>query len=91
MKARMFLALAGTVLFFPLAFAQAAKRPQWDQKKARSAVEKITQLEQTQRRPWDNIAWLTDVDAAVARARKENKPILLYFFVKKGGPSTAPC
>jgi len=94
MKARTYLMLAGlATLALPLfAFSQAqAERPQWDQKKAVAAVKRLTELEQSQSKPWDKTAWMTDVDAAVARARKENKPIFLYFYVSKGGPATAKC
>jgi hypothetical protein len=80
------------LLFPSLSLAQeAAKRPEWDQKKAVEQVKKVIDLEKTQGQPWDKVAWMTDVEAAVARAKKEDKPIFLYFYVKKGGPSEAPC
>jgi hypothetical protein len=85
-------AAAIAAMFAPLAFAQDAEtRPEWDQQKAVALVQKVIALEATESQPWDKIAWLTDVDKAVARAQKENKPIFLYFSVVKGGPATAPC
>nr|CAA9212254.1 hypothetical protein AVDCRST_MAG63-14 [uncultured Armatimonadetes bacterium] len=85
--------VAGLMLSLPyLAYSRAqAERPEWDQGKAVEAVKKVTALEAARRQPWDKIAWLTDVDAAVARARKENRPIFLYFYVEKGGPAAAMC
>ena len=93
MKARTLLALTGAVVALPLlAFCQdQAARPEWDQKKAAEKVQKVIALEETGR-PWDRIAWMTDAEAAVTRARKESKPIFIYFFLKKNiGPAAAPC
>lgn len=42
--------------------------------------------------PWDKITWKTDVAEAVAIAQKEQKPIFVFFFLKKNvGPVDAPC
>lgn len=92
MNTKTFLALAGFLVLCPrVAFSgERPGRPHWDQKKAVEMVKKTTEREE-KGRPWNDIAWLTDVDAAVARAQKENKPIFVYFFVKKGGPAAAPC
>jgi hypothetical protein len=67
------------------------ERPEWDQKKAVAIVKGVVALEQTGQ-PWDKVAWLTDADEAAARARKEDKPILVWGFVKgTRGPAAAPC
>ena len=74
-----------------LAFAQ-EKRAAWDQKKAVEAVKGIIALEAKGELPWDKIAWHTDPARAVALAQKEQKPIFLFFFLKKDvGPANAPC
>ena len=66
-------------------------RPEWDQKKAVAIVKGVLALEKTGQ-PWDKVAWLTDADEAAARARKEDKPILVWGFVKgTRGPAAAPC
>jgi hypothetical protein len=73
-----------------LAYARTG-RPEWDQKKAEAIVKRCVELEKTGQ-PWDNIAWLTDPDEAARRARDEDRPILVYVFVKnKNGPAAAPC
>lgn len=77
------------LLAFPL--VGSAQRPEWDQKKAVEKVQRILALEKSGQ-PWNDIAWMTDADKAVARARKEQKPIFVYLFLKKNvGPKTAPC
>jgi len=82
---------AFTALFPCTVFSQdTATRPDWDQEKAVALVQKVIAVEETGQ-PWKKIAWMTDVDAAIARAQKENKPIFLYFSVVKGGPAAAPC
>ena len=67
------------------------KRPDWDQKQAVAIVKNIIALEEAGT-PWDKIAWKTDPAEAVALARKEQKPIFVYFYLKKNvGPANAPC
>ena len=74
-----------------LAFAQ-EKRADWDQKKAVEKVKGLLVLEAKGELPWDKIAWHTDPAKAVALAQKEQKPIFLFFFLKKDvGPIDAPC
>lgn len=69
----------------------AQPRPKWDQEKAAEKVKQIIALEKSGK-PWDAIPWLTDVDAAVKKAQKEQKPLFVYFFLKKNvGPAAAPC
>ena len=93
LKAKRLLAIAAIVVALPLlAVAQdQVKRPEWDQQKAEERVQKILALEKTGQ-PWDKIAWLTDTNQAVTRAHQENKPVFVYFFLKKNvGPAAAPC
>ena len=74
-----------------LAVAQET-RTDWDQKKAAEKVKGIVALEEKGELPWDKIAWHTDPAKAVALAQKEQKPIFLFFFLKKDvGPTDAPC
>ena len=69
-----------------------AARPAWDQKKAAEKVKAVLDTENSKGQPWDKIQWLTDVPEAVARSQKEQKPIFVYFFLKKNvGPADAPC
>jgi len=68
------------------------KRSDWDQKKALEKVKGLIALEEKGELPWDNIAWLTDPAKAAALAQKEQKPIFVFFFLKKDiGPANAPC
>jgi hypothetical protein len=68
-----------------------AKRPEWDQKKAVQLIKKVVAMEKVGQ-PWDKIGWLTDVDQAIARSRKEDKPLFVFAFVKgTRGPAAAPC
>jgi hypothetical protein len=71
--------------------AGAQERPEWDQEKAVAKVKGVLAVEAAGR-PWDKVAWLTDIDQAVAEARKQDKPLFVYFFLKKNvGPKDAPC
>ena len=93
MNARLFLAVVGTVMLSSLgAYAQETpKRADWDQKKAVEIVKKVVALEEGGQ-PWDKIKWKTDVAEAVALAQKEQKPLFVFFFLKKDvGPVGAPC
>ena len=68
------------------------KRPEWDQKKAVETVKSVLAMEVKGDTPWDKIAWKTDPAEAVAAAQKEQKPIFVFFFLKKNvGPANAPC
>jgi hypothetical protein len=68
-----------------------ANRPEWDQKKAVGIIKKVVALEKSGQ-PWDKIVWLTDVDQAIARSRKEDRPIFVYgFVIGTRGPAAAPC
>ena len=68
------------------------KRPEWDQKKAAKLVKGLIALEEKGDLPWDKIAWQTDPVKAAALAKKESKPIFVFFFLKKdAGPANAPC
>ena len=71
---------------FPLALAE------WDQKKAVERIKQLITLEEKGELPWDKIAWKTDPAEAAALAQKEQKPIFVFFFLKKDvGPANAPC
>ena len=94
MNARAFLILAvGAILFSGFGSAQEpGKRPEWDQKKAVEKVKRLIALEEKGELPWDKIAWKTDPAEAAALAQKEQKPIFVFFFLKKDiGPANAPC
>ena len=75
--------------------ARSAKRPEWDQKKAIDIIKGLVTMEKNLAKtgnPWDKIAWLTDADEAIARAKKENKAIFVYCYCNDGkGPAAAPC
>ncbi len=93
MNARGVLTLpAFAILFLGNASAQEVpKRPEWDQKKAVEKVKQLIALEE-KGQAWDKIAWQTDPAKAAALAKKEQKPIFVFFFLKKNvGPATAPC
>ena len=67
-------------------------RPVWNQEKAEAILNGIIAEEDKGNFAWDKIAWETDVQKAVARARKEQKPIFSYLFLKRDvGPKNAPC
>ena len=71
--------------------AEPAKRPEWDQKKAVEKVKGIIALEE-KGLAWDKVAWQTDPAKAAALAKEQQKPIFVFFFLKKNaGPATAPC
>ena len=72
-----------------LAWAQDSERV-WDQEKAKEMVEDVMATEK-KGLMWDKVRWSTDVDATVDRARKSNKPIFVFWYLKKGGPAEAPC
>jgi hypothetical protein len=68
------------------------QRPAWDQKAAEAKVRGLLAIENGQTRPWDRIAWETDPNAAALRAQRENKPLFVFFYLKKNvGPADAPC
>ena len=93
MNIRLFLAVVGSAMIAAAgANAQETpKRANWDQKKAVEIVKKIVALEEAGT-PWDKIAWKTDVAEAIKLAEKEQKPIFVFFFLKKNvGPVGAPC
>ncbi len=88
MRATRMLALMTGALF--LASSIQAQERVWDQKKAEKLVKGVLAKEKTGQ-PWDTIPWMTNADKAAARAKKENKPIFLYFYLKKPvGPKAAP-
>lgn len=63
----------------------------WNQEAARRKVEEALRIEAVGR-PWDDIAWEIDPSRAADRARREDKPLLVYFYLAKPvGPPAAPC
>lgn len=67
-------------------------RPKWDQDEALNRVKRVIEIENEGDLPWDKISWETDIEKAAARSQKENKPLFVYFFLKKNiGPAAAPC
>lgn len=66
-------------------------RPEWDQEKAVKIVQSVIAQEK-KGEPWNHIAWETDVAKVTAQARKEQKPIFVYLFLKRDfGPKDAAC
>ena len=83
--------LALAALAVGVAGAEPPKRPEWDQKKAVEKVKGIVALE-AKGLAWDKVAWQTDPAKAAALAKEQQKPIFVFFFLKKdAGPATAPC
>jgi hypothetical protein len=70
--------------------AQDSPRPVWDQKRAIEVVKKVKQFERDHP-DWDKINWLKDSAKAAEEAKRQNKPIFVFWYVKKGGPASAPC
>jgi hypothetical protein len=67
-------------------------RPKWDQQQAIHRVKSVIEQENAHDFAWDKIAWLTDPTQAAALAKRDGKPILLYFFLRgQSGPPAAPC
>ena len=94
MYTRILLTAAALAVLCP-AFAlgeEPPKRPEWNQKKAVEMVKGLVAQEEKGDFDWDKIEWKTDAAKAVALAQKEQKPIFVYFFLKKNvGPVGAPC
>jgi hypothetical protein len=64
----------------------------WNQEEAVCKVNSVLTQEATQNFAWNKIKWITDCSVAEERARVEQKPIFLYFFLKgKGGPAEEHC
>ena len=92
-KMKMFTALLiGGIVCLTLAATKltGSDRPEWDQEKAKEAVRKVIAIE-NEGQAWDKVDWRTDVEAAVEEAKREQKPIFVYWYVDKGGPADAPC
>lgn len=86
------LAVIAMLSFLAASAQEPAKRPEWDQKKAVEKVKKLLDGEEKGDLPWDKIAWKTDPAEVAALAQKEQKPIFVFFFLKKDvGPANAPC
>ncbi|BDS06826.1 hypothetical protein NT6N_18660 [Oceaniferula spumae] len=67
-------------------------RPVWDQQKAEAILADLIKKENAGDFAWEKIPWETDAKKAAARAKKEQKPILTYIFLKRDvGPAAAPC
>ena len=77
-------------LFLPPAIAGETRI--WNQKKAVDIVNSCIAQEQAGDFAWDEINWIADPQEAVRVSQKMNKPIFLFFFLKKDvGPKEAPC
>ena len=75
----------------PEVAAENQQRASWDQQRAVEIVRGVLETE-AGGQPWDEIKWRTDPDEAVAEARLEDKPLLVYFYLRKPvGPDDAPC
>ena len=74
------------------AVASAEDRPAWDQGRAVAKVQQVLDVEAAGR-AWNDIAWVTDAATAACRAKAENRPILVWFYLRKEatGPRDAPC
>lgn len=71
--------------------ADRAVRPEWNQSKAVSIVERMLEVERSGT-PWDAIAWHEAEQIAVDRAVREQKPLLVFYYLRKDvGPPEAPC
>lgn len=82
----------GLLVLAGMALSQEPKRETWDQRRALQVVQGVRALEEKGDLPWDSIPWKTDAREAVDLAQKEQKPIFLFFFLKKNsGPAQAPC
>lgn len=86
----MFGALLLSMLTAARLVAQEKSPRKWDQAKGKKLVEKTLAVEK-QGSSWDKIKWSTNVNEVVAKAKKEDKPIFVYWYVKAGGPAKAPC
>lgn len=62
----------------------------WDEAGARKVVERVLAVEKAGS-PWTRIGWVEDETDAAAKAAKEGKPILVFFYLAKGGPDRDPC
>ena len=82
----------GELLLKVLGFLADKDRPVWDQEKAEEMLEGIIEMENKGDLAWEKIKWETDAKKAVARAKKEQKPVFTYLFLKRDvGPKEAPC
>ncbi|MDW8221816.1 MAG: hypothetical protein RMJ82_02550 [Gemmatales bacterium] len=81
------------VIYAAAVFSEESTQPgEWDQKKAIQKVREMIALEEKGDFPWEKIPWLTDPQQAAALAQKEQKPIFVYFYLKRNvGPAKAPC
>ncbi|MGF1583252.1 MAG: hypothetical protein ACFCD0_28365 [Gemmataceae bacterium] len=92
MQVRVWLTITVVALLVPgmTSAQQAKKRRQWDQKEAVAKVKASLEMEKVGQ-PWNDIPWLNDIDKAAALAKKQNKPLFVYFYLKKNlGPATDP-
>lgn len=79
-----------TLLVFFLSPGLAQERV-WDQEAARQKVQATLDLEKTGQ-PWNDIDWMTSIEEAESMARKEDKPVFVFVFLRKPvGPKEAPC
>ena len=68
-----------------------AEEARWDQEAAKKRVQAVLDLEE-QGRPWDDISWLTSVKKVEEEAKRQNKPVFIFVFLKTDvGPKDATC
>lgn len=63
---------------------------EWDQERAKAFVRSVLAVE-AKGQPWDRIKWSKDEDEVIESARRQNLPILVFWYVAKQGPSLVPC
>jgi hypothetical protein len=74
------------------AAAAESQRARWNQNEAVRMVQEVINQEESKDFAWNKINWLSDTAEARAVADREQKPILVYFFLKgTSGPAAAPC
>ena len=68
-----------------------AAEAEWDQAKAKKMVANVLEVEKAKTRPWNRIPWRAVPADAVAEAKKEGKPLLVFFYVEQMGPPLERC
>ena len=70
---------------------EAGVPPEWDQGAAKALLHQLFDAEALPEYAWDAIPWHTEPEDAIRAAKVANKPILVFFYVNRGGPPDAPC
>lgn len=77
-------------LAVPVSGSASAERL-WDQGKAKRLVTKVLEVEKAKTRPWNKIAWRSNVESAVREAKRARKPIFVFFYLDQVGPPIERC